>query len=68
MNKISKNLIIFSAISAVVGYWYSHFQVNFLSIEDITLQNLFITKTNAIEGYFLAILFVLLAIYFKKND
>jgi hypothetical protein len=68
MNKISKNLIIFSVISAVVGYWFSHFQVNFLSIEDRTFQNLFITKINSIEGYLLAILLILLAIYFKKND
>lgn len=68
MSKISKSLIIIAGFLVVGGFWVSHFQVNLLSLEERTFQNLFITKMNSLESYILAITFILLAIYFKKND
>lgn len=66
MNKLSKNLLVVSGLLVVWGFITSHFAV--FSLEERTIENLFIVKANAVENYLLAIFFILLAIWFKKHD
>lgn len=68
MNKLSRNFLIASGVLAFLGFVTSHFSVLSLSINERTFENLFITKANSVESYILAMLFILLAIYFKKHD
>ena len=66
MNKLSKKFLSLGIIIAIWGFISSHFLVYF--IVERTEKNLFITKTNALESYLFAIILILLAFYFKKND
>lgn len=71
MNKkytISQYFIILGFLGVAGAYYSSHFSVLFLPENMRTFQNLFITKMNAIEMVLISIFFILIAIYFKKND